>query len=397
VAAHNALPDSPVVIVLVLVVDAAVQNDKMSMSGSVVARFLPRGAGQRGKEFSSPGLDALATAVLFLGPELRVVYANPAAENLFKFSSRNIVGHGLADAFRNDSQLSAAIQHARERNCSYLQHELSLTTASQEKYDVSCTVTPAEIDGVDGYLLEFNELHQQLRIAREERLQDQTEASRWLIRNLAHEIKNPLGGLRGAAQLLERELERRELTEYTQVIMKEADRLQTLMDRLLTPQRSPRLAPLNIHEAVERVRSLVLAEFPHGIRIRREYDVSLPMVEADREQIIQALLNIVRNAAQALKGNGDILLATRVARQVTLARKLHRLVVMIQVVDDGPGVPEELREKIFFPLVSGREGGTGLGLTLAQTIISQHQGAIELESEPGRTRFTIVLPLRAGG
>jgi two-component system, NtrC family, nitrogen regulation sensor histidine kinase GlnL len=366
----------------------------MTKSGSVVARFLPRGIGQRDKPFNSPGLDALATAVLFLGPELAVVYANPAAENLFKFSSRNIVGHGLAEVFRNDSLLSAAILHARERNCSYLQHELSLITAAQEKFDVSCTVTPVEIEGVDGYLLEFNGL--QLRIAREERLQDQTEASRWLIRNLAHEIKNPLGGLRGAAQLLERELERRELTEYTQVIMKEADRLQTLMDRLLTPQRLPQLTLLNIHEAVERVRSLVLAEFPHGIRIRREYDVSLPMVEADREQIIQALLNIVRNAAQALKGNGDILLATRVARQVTLARKLHRLVVMIQVVDDGPGVPEELRDKIFFPLVSGREGGTGLGLTLAQNIISQHQGAIELESEPGRTRFTIVLPLRSG-
>jgi len=261
---------------------------------------------------------------------------------------------------------------------------------------VSCKVTPAEIEGVEGYLLELNELHQQLRIAREERLQDQTEASRWLIRNLAHEIKNPLGGLRGAAQLLEGELERPELTEYTQVIMKEADRLQTLMDRLLTPQRVPQLMPLNIHEAVERVRSLVLAEFPHGIRIRREYDVSLPMVEADREQLIQALLNIVRNAAQALKGNGEILLATRVARQVTLARKLHRLVVMIQVVDDGPGVPKELRDKIFFPLVSGREGGTGLGLTLAQNIITQHQGTIELESEPGRTCFTIVLPLRSG-
>ena len=368
----------------------------MSKSGSVVARFLPRGVGQREKQFASPGLDALATAVLFLGPELSVVYANPAAENLFKFSSRNIVGHGLAEVFRNDSLLSAAIHHAQERNCSYLQHELSLTTASQEKFDVSCTVTPAEIDGVDGYLLEFNELHQQLRMAREERLQDQTEANRWLIRNLAHEIKNPLGGLRGAAQLLERELERPELTEYTQVIMKEADRLHTLMDRLLTPQRLPQLAPFNIHEAVERVRSLVLAEFSDDIRIRREYDVSLPTVDADKEQIIQALLNIVRNAAQALKGDGDILLATRVARQVTLARKLHRLVVMIQVIDDGPGIPEELRDKIFFPLVSGREGGTGLGLTLAQNIISQHQGAIELESEPGRTRFTIVLPLRSG-
>ena len=375
---------------------AAVQNDKMNKNGSVVARFPLRGEALQDKPFDSPGLDALATAVLFLGIDLIVLYANPAAENLFKFSSRNIVGHGLPEVFRNDSLLSAAIHHATERNCSYLQHEVSLTTSAQEKFDVSCTVTPAEIGGVDGYILEFNELHQQLRIAREERLHDQTEASRWLIRNLAHEIKNPLGGLRGAAQLLERELDRPQLTEYTQVIMKEADRLQTLMDRLLTPQRLPQFAPLNIHEAVERVRSLVLAEFPEGILIRREYDVSLPTVEADKEQIIQALLNIVRNAAQALKGTGDIVLGTRVARQVTLARKLHRLVVVIQVADNGPGVPEGLRDKIFFPLVSGREGGTGLGLTLAQNIISQHQGAIELESEPGRTRFTIVLPLRPG-
>ncbi len=368
----------------------------MKQGRSLLANFLSAGAGPWDKQFRSTGLDALAAAVIYLRRDLTVLYANPAAENLFKFSSRNIVGHRLTEVFPDDSLLTAAIHHAAERNCSYLQHELNLTTAAQEKFDVSCTVTPAEIDGVDGYLLEFNELHQQLRMAREERMHEHTEASRWLIRNLAHEIKNPLGGLRGAAQLLERELERPELTEYTQVIMKEADRLQRLMDRLLTPQRPPQLAPLNIHEAVERVRSLVLAEFPEGIRISREYDVSLPMVEADREQIIQALLNIVRNAAQALKGSGDIVLGTRVARQVTLARRLNRLGVMIEVIDNGPGVPEELRDKIFFPLVSGREGGTGLGLTLAQNLISQHQGAIELESEPGRTCFTIVLPLHPG-
>lgn len=335
----------------------------------------------------------MATAVLYLDPDLSVWYANPAAENLFKISSRNIVGHGLSEVFPNTAPLANAIHQAVERNSTYVQHELQLATVAQEKLEVSCTVIPSEIDGFEGYLLEFTELHQHLRIAREERLLDQTEAGRWLIRNLAHEIKNPLGGLRGAAQLLERELERPELTEYTQVIMKEADRLQTLMDRLLTPQRLPQLAPINIHEALERVRSLVLAEFPNGVRIRREYDVSLPSVDADKEQIIQALLNIGRNAAQALKGSGEIVLRTRVARQITLARKLHRLGVMIQVVDNGPGVHEDIRDKIFFPLVSGREGGTGLGLTLAQNFINQHQGQIELESEPGRTCFTILLPL----
>jgi len=352
-------------------------------------------ANDTGQVLGSPGLDALATAVMYLARGLSIAYVNPAAENLFKLSSRNIVGQPLSEAFLDDSQIAAAISQAAERNCSYTQHELTLLNAGQDRFEVSCTVTPVDIDGLDGYLLEFTELHQQLRIAREERLLDQTQASRWLIRNLAHEIKNPLGGLRGAAQLLERELERPELTEYTQVIMKEADRLQNLMDRLLTPQRIPQLAPLNIHEALERVRSLMLAEFPTGIRVRRDYDVSLPPVQADKEQIIQALLNVGRNAAQALQGEGLIVLRTRVARQVTLARKLHPLGVMIQFIDDGPGIPDELRDKIFFPLVSGREGGTGLGLTLAQSFITQHQGVIELESEPGRTCFTILLPLHA--
>jgi two-component system nitrogen regulation sensor histidine kinase GlnL len=368
----------------------------MQNSSALLATLLLPEDERAGPQFASPGLDALATAVVYLGPDLTIRYANPAAENLFKFSSRNIVGQALAAVFPNDTLLSTAIHQAAERNCSYLQHELHLATAAQEKFEVSCTVTPAEVDGFEGYLLEFSEFHQQLRIAREERLLDQTEASRWLIRNLAHEIKNPLGGLRGAAQLLERELERPELTEYTQVIMKEADRLQTLMDRLLTPQRLPQLAPINIHEAVERVRSLVLAEFPKDLRIRRDYDVSLPLVDADKEQIIQALLNIGRNAAQALRGSGEIVLRTRVARKITLARKLHRLGVTIQVIDNGPGVHEEIRDKVFFPLVSGREGGTGLGLTLAQNFISQHQGLIELESEPGRTCFTILLPLSPG-
>jgi two-component system, NtrC family, nitrogen regulation sensor histidine kinase GlnL len=368
----------------------------MEANGAFFASVLEPEVATEEPGFASPGLDALATSILFLGRGLTVLYANPAAENLFKFSSRNILGQRLADVFPNDSLLAAAIRNAAERNCSYLQHQLNLSTAAQGTFEVSCTVTPAEVDGYDGYLLEFTELQQQLRIAREERLLDQTEASRWLIRNLAHEIKNPLGGLRGAAQLLERELERPELTEYTQVIMKEADRLQTLMDRLLTPQRPPQFAPLNIHEALERVRSLVLAEFPQGIRIRREYDVSLPAVDADKEQIIQALLNVGRNAAQALRGSGEIVLRTRVARQVTLARRLHRLGLLIQIIDNGPGVPRDIRDKIFFPLISGREGGTGLGLTLAQNFISHHQGVIELESVPGRTCFSILLPLTSG-
>jgi two-component system nitrogen regulation sensor histidine kinase GlnL len=340
-----------------------------------------------------PGLDALATAVMLIDHGGVVRYANAAAQNLFKASSKNLVGQQLTSVFPGDTVLPAALEHAAARNASYTQYDFALMTPALERIDVTCTVTPADMTGFDGYLLEFNEVHQQLRIAREERLQDQTEASRAMIRSLAHEIKNPLGGLRGAAQLLERELDRPELTEYTQVIMKEADRLQSLMDRLLAPNRIPQLAPLNIHEALERVRSLLLAEFTDGIRIRRDYDVSLPAITADKEQIIQALLNIGRNAAQALKGRGEIALRTRVVRQPTLARRLHRLGIMIQIVDNGPGIPEEIREKIFFPLISGRENGTGLGLSIAQEYIHQHGGIIEADSEPGRTCFTILLPI----
>jgi two-component system nitrogen regulation sensor histidine kinase GlnL len=232
-----------------------------------------------------------------------------------------------------------------------------------------------------------------------------SKANRELIRNLAHEIKNPLGGIRGAAQLLDRELERPALHEYTQVIMKEADRLQSLMDRMLTPHRLPQSAPLNVHEVLERVRSLLIAEFPRGFSISRDYDVSLPLVTGDKEQLIQAVLNVARNAAQAITGGGknagerpgEIGLRTRVVRQVTLARRRFRHVVAVEIWDTGPGIPEELRERIFHPLVSGREGGTGLGLTLAQTFVNQHHGLMSFESAPGNTCFTILLPAEEPG
>jgi two-component system, NtrC family, nitrogen regulation sensor histidine kinase GlnL len=346
---------------------------------------------------SFPGLDALATAVFLLDAERVIRYVNPAAENVFAISAKNIVGNPLERVFPDTSTLGAAISYAQDNNCSYTQHELTLPVSDDTRLELSCTVTPVEILDLDGYLLEFNPLSQQLRIAREERLLDQSARNRELIRNLAHEIKNPLGALRGAAQLLDRELEREELHEYTHVIMNEADRLQALMDRLLTPHRLPQIMQFNIHEAVERVRSLILAEFPDRLVIWRDYDISLPPLTGDREQIIQALLNIARNAAQAMQGKGTINLRTRVARRITLARRLYPLAIVVQVIDNGPGIPEELKDRIFFPLVSGREGGSGLGLTLAQTFISQHHGTIELESRPGYTCFTVLLPIEEQG
>jgi len=254
---------------------------------------------------------------------------------------------------------------------------------------LSCTVTRIDAFGL-GLLAELRPIEQQLRQLREERLASEQQTSRELIRNLAHEIKNPLGGLRGSAQLLERELKDRGLREYTQVIIKEADRLQALMDRMLTPHRTPRVESLGIHEVLERVRALVQAEFV-GSRIERDYDPSLPQMSGDREQLIQALLNIVRNAAQA--GAKTILLRSRALRQITILRQRHKLALELQVVDDGPGVPDEIQDRIFNPLVSGREGGTGLGLSLAQTFVQYHQGVIEFESRPGRTTFRILLPL----
>jgi two-component system nitrogen regulation sensor histidine kinase GlnL len=346
------------------------------------------------------GLDQLATAVVVVDAALAVRYMNPSAENLFELSSRNTGGQPITEMFSGTAVLESAIDYARAHNCSYTEHDLELGVNGRARLHLSCTVTPLELAGVraDEVLIEFRHIEQQLRIAREERMLDQSQANRELIRNLAHEIKNPLGGIRGAAQLLDRELERPNLHEYTQVIMKEADRLQMLMDRLLTPHRLPQPRPLNMHEVLERVRSLVLAEYP-GIRLRRDYDVSLPMLTGDREQLIQAVLNITRNAAQALAaaGGGEIRLRTRVARQVTLARRRYRHALAIEISDDGPGIPAELQDRIFYPLVSGREGGSGLGLTLAQNFINQHRGVVSFESAPGNTTFEILLPVEENG
>ena len=338
------------------------------------------------------GLDLLATSVILVDDELRVIYANPAAEDLFSFSLKNVAGQPLAQLFTDSGDVIVSLNDVLGHNWSYTGRDLTLTRPGQASLHLNCLVTPVE-NAVARLLIEFRPIDQQLRIAREQRQMDQQQANRELIRNLAHEIRNPLGGLRGSAQLLERELERPELHEYTQVIIKEADRLQALMDRLLTPHRPPQVALLNIHEVLERVRSLVLAEFPEGIRIQRDYDASLPDFHGDKEQLIQAVLNIARNAAQALNGNGEIDFRTRAARQVTLARKRYKLALELQVTDNGPGIPEELRERIFYPLVSGRDGGSGLGLTLSQTFVQQHHGTIECDSKPGRTCFTIMLPL----
>lgn len=335
-------------------------------------------------------LDYLATAIILMDDQSRVMYLNPAAENLFEVSGKNMSGNPLKQLFSDAGRLDMAMLLALENNASYIEHDLMLVTHTHNKLYVRCTVTPLLTGQL---LLEFHPVDRPLKLAREEQMLDQTQANRLLLRNLAHEIKNPLGGIRGAAQLLEQELDKPALHEYTQVIIQEADRLRSLMEKLLTPQGKMQHSALNIHEVLERVRSVVMAEVPEGLKIQRDYDISLPALVGDKEQLIQVILNIVRNAVQAMHGQGRIILRTRIARQVTLFKQRHRLAVMVQIIDNGPGILPELRDKIFYPLVSGRADGHGLGLTLAQDFISQHHGTIEFESEPGCTRFTVMLPL----
>lgn len=344
------------------------------------------------------GLDHLATAIILLDDECRVVYVNPGAEIIFAFSATQIAGLKIDEVFPDCAPLMLAVNNAIKLQSPFREHEFTISTHRHHALSVTCTVTPIE-SPVASLILEFQPMDAQLRIAREERMLIQQQANAELLRNLAHEIRNPLGGLRGAAQLLEHELPSPSLREYTQVIIKEADRLQALMDRLLIPHRVPKYQPTNIHEVLERVRSLLLAESPQSILIKRDYDLSLPELIGDREKLIQAVLNIARNAVQAMQAqqtpNSQITFRTRAERQVTLAKKRYRVAIKLEIIDNGPGIPADIRDRIFYPLVSGSEGGFGLGLTLAQTFITQHHGMIECESEPGNTCFTILLPIES--
>lgn len=351
------------------------------------------------------GLDLLASAVLILDAGMRIVFANPAAESLLESSLKSLLQQPLTELFLNGESLVAACHQALAQQFADQRQDLTLERIGREPLQVHSIVTALD-DAARPVLIELRENVQQRKLDREQRLLDQSVANKELIRNLAHEIKNPLGGIRGAAQLLELELPEleitpprlRELREYTQVIIKEADRLQTLVDRLLAPHRRPHIVgDVNIHEICERVRSLILAEFPKGLTITRDYDLSVPEFRGDKEQLIQAVLNVARNAAQALAarieaGDAALTLRTRIARQATLAGVRYRLALDLHIIDNGPGIALEIQDHIFYPLVSGC-AGTGLGLTLAQTFVQQHGGVIECESRPGYTDFRILLPL----
>ena len=341
--------------------------------------------------------DLLATLVAVVDRHGVVLFSNAALEDVLGISRRSIEGSSLQQAFTEPSQLQNALEGALENEFGAMRYDAWLQRVGYEPLPVHVIVTRIEPD--NDIIVEMVPLEQQTRQDREERILEQAQSNKELIRNLAHEIKNPLGGIRGAAQLLELEMDSPDLTEYTQVIIHEADRLQSLVDRLLAPHRRPHtVGDVNIHEVCERVRSLIVSEFPKGLRVVRDYDTSIPEFRGDREQLIQTVLNIAHNAAQVLAermqaSDAELTFKTRVARQVTFGKQRYRLALELHVIDNGPGVPDSIRDRIFYPLVSGRDGGSGLGLTLAQTFVQQHQGMIEVDSVPGRTDFKILIPL----
>ena len=346
-------------------------------------------------------LDNLTTATLLLNAELRLEYMNPAAEMLLAVSGQRSHGQFISELFTESTEALSSLRQAVEQAHPFTKREAQLTSLTGQTITVDYSVTPILHQGQTLLLLEVHPRDRLLRITKEEAQLSKQETTKMLVRGLAHEIKNPLGGIRGAAQLLARELPEEGLRDYTNVIIEEADRLRNLVDRMLGSNKLPSLAMTNIHEVLERVCSLVEAESQGCITLVRDYDPSLPDVLVDREQMIQAVLNIVRNAMQAISSQnelrlGRITLRSRALRQFTIGHVRHRLVARVEIIDNGPGIPPELQDTLFYPMVSGRPDGTGLGLAITQNIISQHQGLIECESHAGHTAFSIYLPLEQG-
>ena len=339
-------------------------------------------------------LDGLSTCVIWLDSDGAILHLNEPAEDLLGISRNHATGRALRELLRGNPEIDAVITRARGAGAPYSRRELPYETVpGGPTRFVDITVTPFEQPGREGgALVELVDVTQHQRILRENALITQLGGSRAMVRQLAHEIKHPLGGLRGAAQLLERQLKDPMLHEYTTVIISEADRLAALVDSLLGPGQPPRKEPVNIHELVQHVGHLLAAEVPAGVTIERDYDPSLPRLRLDRNQIIQALLNLGRNAIQAVGDRGRILLRTRAITNASIGSRRYRVVASIQVEDDGPGVPVELQDTVFYPLVTGRPGGSGLGLAVAQDLVGRHDGLIEFDSRTGRTVFTILLP-----
>ena len=338
-------------------------------------------------------LEHQTIAIVVVSGSLAIKLVNPAAEDLFGASGQRVLGAPLKALFRNPQEVLGDPGGAADDERSFTLRQQHLLLPNGEELVVDLTVVP--IEGGD-LLIEAQPLKRLLRINLDDRLINVQEATAELVRGLAHEIKNPLGGIRGAAQLLDHELDRPDLAEYTGVIIREADRLTELVDNMLGPSRPLNTVSVNVHKVLEHVSRIAKSAMaPAQVEMVRDYDLSLPAVDADEDQLIQALLNLVSNACIALEGvpEGRITLRTRALRQFTIAGRRHRVVVQVDVVDNGPGIPEELIDRMFYPMISGRRHGTGLGLAIAQNIVRRHNGLLECESRPGRTQFSVILPL----
>lgn len=340
-------------------------------------------------------LEHLTTAVLWFDDTLHLQVINSAAETLLEISAKQAYGLHVDTLWPDDNLCHEAVHQVLKKRCPIIERSVRMHLIGARSLTVDCSVTPVNDHRreIKFILVELIQVDQQLRFTREENILLQQQAARKVIRGLAHEIKNPLGGLRGAAQLLERELSSTELREYTQIIIGEADRLKNLLNRMLGPTVSLHKNQVNIHEILMRVRQLILSETGEGIHIECDFDPSIPNLFADADQLIQAILNVMRNAVQAMEGKGMILLCTRIHRQMTLGNKRYKLVVRLDITDNGPGIPIEILDQIFYPLITGRADGIGLGLSIAQSLVNQHGGLIECRSEPGETVFTLWLPV----
>ncbi|MGH8370691.1 MAG: nitrogen regulation protein NR(II) [Gammaproteobacteria bacterium] len=341
-------------------------------------------------------LENQTTGILWLDSTLALRYLNPAAEVLLGLSGLQALGANIETCVLEPGALLEILARAQRSGEICTQRELVLVTGGlpPRRITVDLTVTPlAEGEQHADLLMELIPLERHLHISREEELSVRHSASRAFALRLAHEIKNPLGGMRGAAQLLERKLTEPRLLEYTRIIVQEADRLAALADTLLGPNQPPRRVASNLHELIDHVIGLMNAETGSRITWLRDYDPSLPEPVLDRDEITQVLINLARNAIEAIGKRGNVSFRTRIARQYTLNGIRHRLVTCIEVIDDGPGVPAELQSRLFTPLVSGKPHGTGLGLAIAQELVNRHGGLIECESVPGNTVFSILLPI----
>jgi two-component system nitrogen regulation sensor histidine kinase GlnL len=356
---------------------------------------MARDSAQAAAPDSAAILDLLATAILVVDARSHVVSLNHAATELLATSAAAAKGRGLPSLVADGAAIEALLARCRagEEPIALRAFGLSPAARTDARYQVDVTLTPLAGALPGGVLVEIADTTQPSRMTRDSALLVQQGGSRVMARQLAHEIKNPLGGLRGAAQLLERELPSDELREYTRVIIGEADRLCALVDSLLGPIRPVRRERINVHEILDRVYRLARAEAPAGVGIERDYDPSLPLLTLDRDLLVQAMLNLARNAVQALAGHGRLTLRSRALTNATIGTERHRVVASLQFEDDGPGVPPELGETIFYPLVTARAGGTGLGLAVAQDIATRHGGIIEFDSRPGHTVFSLLLPM----